>query len=135
MSNPDYNDIVYRLRNPTYWFFQTVGPRSGASVHGESDAPRDAADEIERLRAELAAERERKKSYMQGEITEYERAEKAEKRVSTLREALKPFSKECDRLGAQFVTPETVMRPTIEAGELSRARAVYQETGGDNGNG
>jgi hypothetical protein len=38
--------------------------------------------------AELAAERERKKSYMKGEITEYERAGKAEKRVAKLREAL-----------------------------------------------
>lgn len=55
MSEPDYNDIVYRLRNPNHWLFQIVGPKSGATVHGESDAPREAADEIERLRAELAA--------------------------------------------------------------------------------
>lgn len=54
MSEPDYNDIVYRLRNPTFWFFQIVGPKSGATVQGASDAPREAADEIERLRADCA---------------------------------------------------------------------------------
>lgn len=49
------DDIVHRLRNPNHWIFRIVGPKSGATVQGESDAPREAADEIERLRADLDA--------------------------------------------------------------------------------
>lgn len=47
-----------------------------------------AEQEIERLRAALAAERESKKSYMQGEIAEYERAEKAVEVLGKARECI-----------------------------------------------
>jgi molecular chaperone GrpE (heat shock protein) len=113
MTNTDYNDIVYRLRNPTYWFFQIVGPRSGASVHGESDAPRDAADEIERLRAELAAERERVKA-LEAEIDNYDALYQG--RENKLREALEPFVSGCKA-------------PDLD--DFDRARAVLKETGNE----
>jgi hypothetical protein len=78
-----------------------------------------------RLRAELAAERERKKSYMQGEITEYDRAEKAEKRVSKLREVLEQFAAVyVDDTDADF----WFIQPPIKVGDLRRARAVLKET-------
>jgi hypothetical protein len=83
--------------------------------------------ENKRLRADLAAERERKKSYMQCEITEYERAEKAERKVTKLREALEwlvTLKDERDRYGK---TPEYEAK---KAQAWVSARAALTETGG-----
>jgi dsDNA-specific endonuclease/ATPase MutS2 len=90
-----------------------------------------AEQEIERLTAELAAERERKKSYMKGEIAEYERAEKAEKRVAKLREAL-----EKARTGIA-VLGDTTKHLGLQLGQDRAAEmmqtidAVLNDVGGD----
>jgi hypothetical protein len=111
------------------------------------DMDREKTTQLVNLRAELAAERERKESYMKGEITEYERAEKAEKRVSKLRDALEPFAKAAENFDDTIIKnaeewfvysgqqSHDETRGTITVGDLRRARAVLAETGGDNGNG
>ncbi len=74
------DDIVSRLRAADEWM--RVG-LEGVAFH--DDAPFDAADEIERLRAELAAERETN-------ATNQAAIERFRQHESELREALNPLA-------------------------------------------
>jgi len=95
------DDIVHRLRNPSHWLFRIVGPKSGATVQGESDAPREAADEIERLRADLDAyQKERDEEVVRLRVELAKERERADAHyrvlecVSSKRDALRELLRE-----------------------------------------
>jgi hypothetical protein len=82
-----------------------------------------AADEIERLRAELAAERELKEKYMRKAIARTKERNK-------LREALEPFANHREQHVCQYggLSDEHMMAPAVTVGDLRRARNVLDET-------
>lgn len=109
-------DIVYRLRNPNHWLFQIVGPKSGATVQGESDAPREAADEIERLRADLDAyqkERDEEVVRLRADCVKLETAHGQNMR-------------EIDRLRAELAAERDKLREQYEEAIAANIRLAYE---------